>query len=201
MMNMRLLFILSTFLICTHINAGTTPSTQATQLVEAAIERTTHTVRYDGRYVAIDYPNGDVPPNIGVCTDVIIRSYRKLNIDLQRLVHEDMKQHFDLYPSRTVWGLTKTDRNIDHRRLPNLQVFFSRFGKALPISAQPGDYQPGDLVTWMLPGNLPHIGIVTDRIHSQSGNPLIAHNIGAGPQLQDMLFSYPITGHYRYLPH
>ena len=201
MMNMRLLFILLAFLICTHINAGTTPSSQATQLVEAAIERTTHTVRYDGRYVAIDYPNGDVPPNIGVCTDVIIRSYRKLNIDLQRLVHEDMKQHFDLYPSRTIWGLTKTDRNIDHRRVPNLQVFFSRFGKALPISTQQGDYQPGDLVTWMLPGNLPHIGIVTDRIHGQSGNPLIVHNIGAGPQLQDMLFSYPITGHYRYLPH
>ena len=201
MMNIRLLFILPAFFICTHINAGTTPSNQATQLVEAAIERTTHTVRYDGRYVAIDYPNGDVPPNIGVCTDVIIRSYRKLNIDLQRLVHEDMKQHFDLYPSRTIWGLTKTDRNIDHRRVPNLQVFFSRFGKALPISTQPSDYQPGDLVTWMLPGNLPHIGIVTDRIHGQSGNPLIAHNIGAGPQLQDMLFSYPITGHYRYLPH
>ncbi|MFO8085397.1 MAG: DUF1287 domain-containing protein [Desulfobacterales bacterium] len=172
----------------------------ADDLVKAALERTRHSVRYDGRYISIPYPGGDVPSNIGVCTDMIIRSYRKIGIDLQELVHLDMKSDFDAYPSRRIWGLTKPDTNIDHRRVPNLQVFFSRKGEKLLVSSNADDYEPGNIVTWMLPDNLPHIGIVTDKIHPISGNPLIVHNIGAGPKLEDMLFSYPISGHYRFLP-
>ena len=169
-------------------------------LVQAAIERTGNVVRYDGRYVTIPYPGGDVPGDTGVCTDVIIRSYRKVGIDLQRLVHEDMSAHFVLYPSKKLWGLKQPDANIDHRRVPNLRVFFARHGQTLPLSADPHDYLPGDLVTWMLPGELPHIGIVTDRLDSDSGNPLIVHNVGLGPRMEDRLFAYRITGHYRYLP-
>lgn len=169
-------------------------------LVHAALERTKHTIRYDGSYFSMAYPNGDVPAHIGVCTDVIIRSYRAIGTDLQALVHEDMATNFAQYPSKKIWGLNTTDRNIDHRRVPNLQVFFSRHGTTLPVSRNPRDYAPGDLVTWRLPGNLPHIGIVTDRISEHSGNPLIVHNIGAGPKLDDMLFSYEITGRYRYVP-
>ena len=169
-------------------------------IVAAAIDRTYHSVRYDGSYMSIPYPNGDVPESIGVCTDVVIRSYRALGIDLQRLVYEDMSQNFDSYPSRRIWGLSSTDRNIDHRRVPNLQVFFTRNGVKLSVSSRKKDYAPGDIVTWMLPGNLPHIGIVTDQQSVSTGNPLIVHNIGAGPQKNDMLFSYQITGHYRYVP-
>ncbi|MET0071738.1 MAG: DUF1287 domain-containing protein [Candidatus Thiodiazotropha sp.] len=170
------------------------------RLVVAALERTTHSVRYDGSYLSIGYPNGDVPDNIGVCTDVLIRAYRALDIDLQQLVHEDMNSHFERYPSRRIWGLEKADSNIDHRRVPNLQVFFSRHGRSLPVTQRGSDYSSGDIVTWMLPGNLPHIGIVTDRLSAETGAPLIVHNIGAGPKLEDMLFHYPITGHYRYMP-
>lgn len=170
------------------------------ELVAAALERTQHQVSYNGAYFRLDYPNGDVPPNIGVCTDVIIRAYRAVGTDLQVKVHEDMAANFAAYPSRRIWGLSATDRNIDHRRVPNLQAFFRRHGEALPISQAPADYAPGDMVTWMLPGNLPHIGIVTDRTSEGSNNPLIVHNIGAGPVLEDMLFDYPVTGHYRYHP-
>lgn len=187
---------LALFLVPAHAE----PPAPEARLVAAALERTQHTVRYDGRYLSIPYPNGDVPAEIGVCTDEIIRSYRQLDIDLQQRVHEDMRRHFDAYPSRRIWGLSRPDRNIDHRRVPNLQTYFSRHGVALPISADPADYAPGHLVTWMLPGNLPHIGIVTDVIHPVSGRPMIMHNIGAGPMLEDMLFDYRITGHYRYLP-
>lgn len=169
-------------------------------LVEAALERTQHQVSYNGAYYRLDYPNGDVPANIGVCTDVVIRTYRSLGVDLQVLVHEDMVANFAAYPSKRIWGLSSTDRNIDHRRVPNLQAFFVRHGKSLPISQTPSDYLPGDLVTWMLPGNLPHIGIVTDNLAVSTGNPKVVHNIGAGPQLEDMLFDYRITGHYRYEP-
>lgn len=172
----------------------------ADQLVAAAIERTSHFVIYDGAYRKIPYPGGDVSPYKGVCTDVVIRSYRKLGIDLQKLVHLDMKHNFSIYPSKKLWGLNKPDTNIDHRRVPNLQTFFSRKGKKLPITKNASDYKPGDLVTWMLPNNRPHIGIVTDRIHSRSGNPKIVHNIGWGPKLEDVLFDYTITGHYQYLP-
>ena len=166
-------------------------------IATAAFERTKSIVIYDGSYVKIDYPNGDVSPQRGVCSDVVIRTYRSLGIDLQKNVHEDMVANFDAYPSRRIWGLTRTDTNIDHRRVPNLQAFFQRHGTALAISQDHQDYQPGDLVTWMLPGNLPHIGIVSDK-KSNNGIPLIVHNIGLGPKLENMLFRYKITGHYRY---
>lgn len=167
-----------------------------TELVQAAIERTTHQVTYDGRYLKIAYPGGDVPDNIGVCTDLVIRSYRKIGIDLQKEVHEDMRAHFSAYPKN--WGLKRPDTNIDHRRVPNLQVFFRRHGKELPVTKDAQEYKVGELVTWMLPGNLPHIGIVTDKRSVDGKRPLIVHNIGQGPKLEDMLFAYPITGHYRY---
>lgn len=170
------------------------------KLSDAALLRTQASVTYDGRYLAIAYPNGDVPANIGVCTDVVIRSYRTLGIDLQQLVHEDIRANFSDYPSKRIWGLTRPDTNIDHRRVPNLQAFFRRHGETLAISDRASDYQPGELVTWMLPGNLPHIGIVSDQRSAISGNPLIIHNIGSGPEIGDILFSFEITGHYRYWP-
>ena len=178
----------------------TVPALAATadQLVAAALERTRHKVAYDPAYRTIAYPMGDVPASTGVCTDEVIRAYRALGMDLQRLVHEDMRADFSAYPRN--WGLERPDRNIDHRRVPNLRVFFTRHGKSLPVTAHGGDYAPGDLVTWNLPGNLPHIGIVTDRRSADGTRPLIVHNIGAGPTLEDMLFDYEITGHYRYLP-
>lgn len=168
--------------------------------VAAATERTQHSVTYDGTYHSINYPNGDVPSDRGVCTDVIIRSYRGIGVDLQQLVHEDMQKNFNQYPSKRIWGLSKTDSNIDHRRVPNLQAFFKRHGEELIVSSDQNMYTPGDLVTWMLPGNLPHIGIVSDKINSRTGDPLIIHNIGAGPKLNDILFKYKITGHYKFVP-
>lgn len=170
------------------------------RIVEAAKERTEHFVVYNGSYRKIDYPNGDVPKNIGVCTDVVIRTYRALGIDLQALVHEDMRDNFSLYPSKRIWGLTKPDTNIDHRRVPNLQVFFERHGESQVTSNTSADYQAGDIVTWILPNNRPHIGIVTDELSKDKLRPLIVHNIGWGPKMEDMLFTYKITGHYRYKP-
>jgi uncharacterized protein YijF (DUF1287 family) len=174
------------------------PSAFTQQLVAAAIERTHHVVRYDPAYVRIPYPNGDVPADTGVCTDEIIRIYRAVGIDLQKEVHEDMQANFSTYPNQTRWGLTHTDTNIDHRRVPNLMVFFSRKGQKLPLSLRAEDYSPGDLVTWDLGGNVPHIGMVIDRKSPQSGRHLIIHNIGAGPKIEDVLFNWRITGHYRY---
>jgi len=188
------------FIILVIFSQSAVSSSFENALVNAAVERTKHDVRYDGAYLSIPYPNGDVPSDIGVCTDVIIRAYRAIGADLQRLVHEDMASHFSVYPSTRIWGLKTTDRNIDHRRVPNLQVFFTRHGTQLPVTNNARDYKPGDIVSWMLPGNLPHIGIVTDRMSSSSDHPLIAHNIGAGPKLEDMLFDYKITGHYKYVP-
>lgn len=176
-----------------------TASFTAEDLVLQAKERLKHSVSYDGRYIAIDYPGGDVPANIGVCTDVIIRSYRGLGLDLQQLVHEDIKANFDQYPSKRIWGLSRPDKNIDHRRVPNLQVFFERNGESLAISKNGGDYRAGDIVSWMLPGNLPHIGIVVDENSSETGLPMIVHNIGSGPKMDDLLFAYTVTGHYRFI--
>ena len=166
------------------------------RLVSAARQQARGDVTYDGAYTRIGYPMGDVPSNRGVCTDVVIRAYRAIGIDLQVLVHEDMRAHFALYPR--LWGLRQPDRNIDHRRVPNLQKFLERAAAQVPKGRTAAAYLPGDLVTWMLPGNLPHIGIVSDRQAPRSSNPLIIHNIGAGPVEEDMLFAYPITGHYRY---
>ncbi|MCJ8268240.1 MAG: DUF1287 domain-containing protein [Psychrosphaera sp.] len=172
----------------------------ADNLVAAAHERLKSKVTYDGSYIAIPYPNGDVPKNIGVCTDVVIRAYRTIGIDLQQLVHEDMKSAFSAYPSKRMWGLTTTDSNIDHRRVPNLRTFFKRHGEVLKVSKNAADYKPGDLVTWTLGAGLPHIGIVVDKKHGFSGNPMIVHNVGQGPKMDDFLFSFKITGHYRYGP-
>lgn len=166
------------------------------KLSEAAISITKDKVIYDPKYVSIPYPNGDVPKNKGVCTDVVIRSYRKLGIDLQKEVHEDMKKNFSLYPK--TWGLRTTDTNIDHRRVPNLQVFFTRKGKSLGVSEKPSDYETGDLVTWIINGKLPHIGIVTHKKSADGKRNLIVHNVGAGQVLEDCLFRYEITGHYRF---
>jgi len=170
---------------------------EARRLVAAAVAQTGTVVTYDGSYRRIAYPGGDVPENIGVCTDVVIRAYRKLGVDLQVKVHEDMKRAFASYPQ--LWALAGPDPNIDHRRVPNLQTFFRRAGAQLPVSREGTSYRMGDLLTWMLPGNLPHIGLVTDR-SSSSGFPLVVHNIGRGPQVEDVLFAHPITGHYRYGP-
>ena len=172
------------------------PTNFSKKLIKAATERTKHIVRYDGSYRKISYPNGDVPDNVGVCTDVIIRSYRKLGIYLQKDIHEDMKENFDMYPK--LWGLSKPDPNIDHRRVPNLQTLFKRKGILLPVTRNPNDYVAGDIVSWMLPGNLPHIGIVIDLRSGDGTKPLIVHNIGSGPVIEDILFDYQITGHYRY---
>ncbi len=165
------------------------------RLVSAAVSQTAARVTYDGSYRRLAYPGGDVPASIGVCTDVVIRAYRAVGIDLQVKVHEDMRLAFRAYPR--LWGMAAPDSNIDHRRVPNLQTFFRRHGAALRVTRDPGAYLAGDLVTWLLPGNLPHIGIVTGR-NAASGRPMIVHNIGRGPEVEDVLFEYPITGHYRY---
>ncbi len=164
-------------------------------LVSAAIERIHHTVRYDPAYVRIPYPGGDVPADTGVCTDEIIRSYRAVGVDLQKEVHADMEQNFSLYPRK--WIRAQPDSNIDHRRVANLMIFFQRKGEPLPVTGFPADYSPGDLVTYDLGGNVPHIGIVVDR-KGASGRYMIVHNIGQGPRMEDVLFNWKITGHYRY---
>jgi len=171
----------------------------AKRLSNAARERTRHRVVYDGKYVRIGYPWGDVPSNIGVCTDVIIRSYRKLGIDLQSQVHKDMSSSFSAYPNHRKWGLSKPDTNIDHRRVYNLKVFFQRHGKSLPITRNPTHYQPGDLVTWELAPGIGHIGIVVEQRSKQDPKRhLIVHNIAEGPKMEDVLFRFRISGHYRY---
>jgi uncharacterized protein YijF (DUF1287 family) len=167
-------------------------------LVAAVIERTHHTVRYDPAYVRIPYPGGDVPADTGVCTDEIIRSYRAVGIDLQKEVHKDMVQNFSAYPRSWRWLLARPDPNIDHRRVPNLMVFFQRKGQTLPKSSRIEDYSPGDLVTWDLGGGVPHIGIVVNQKSPQTGRYMVVHNIGQGPKIEDVLFNWKITGHYRY---
>src|SRR5688500_12965719 len=168
----------------------------AQALVQAAVAQTSTPVTYDGSYRRIPYPGGDVPASIGVCTDLIVRAYRAVGVDLQVRVHEDMRSAFGSYPQ--LWGLSRADPNIDHRRVPNLQTYFRRRGAQLLIRRDAGDYLPGDLVTWTLPGNLPHIGLVTDQSSPRSERWLIVHNIGRGPEIEDMLFDYPISCHYRY---
>jgi uncharacterized protein len=168
------------------------------KLAAAAIERTNHAVRYDPSYVRIPYPGGDVPEHTGVCTDEVIRAYRALGVDLQKQVHEDMVQNFSAYPHNWNSSSSGPDSNIDHRRVPNLMVFFMRKGQSLPVSYQIDDYLPGDLVTWDLGGNVPHIGIVVDRKNQQTGRDMLVHNIGQGPKMEDVLFNWKITGHYRY---
>jgi len=172
-------------------------ATPPDRLVEAAMAQVGVTTHYDGRYQRIPYPGGDVPLNRGVCTDVLIRAYRKLGIDLQRLVHEDMMKAWTSYPNP--WRMKSPDRSIDHRRVPNLATFFGRHGTALPLSGDAAFFQPGDIVTWQLPSGLPHIGLVS-KGRSEQQVPLIIHNIGQGTRIEDILFQFKITGHYRYFP-
>lgn len=172
-------------------------STFEEKLSNAAISIIDKNVIYTPDYVSLKYPNGDVPAKTGVCSDVVIRAYRKLGIDLQKEVHEDMKANFSQYPTK--WGLKKTDTNIDHRRVPNLEVFFERKGKKLDVSNNPNDYKTGEIVTWMINGKLPHIGIVTHKKSSDGKRPLLVHNVGGGQVLEDCLFSYDIVGHYKYV--
>jgi uncharacterized protein YijF (DUF1287 family) len=166
----------------------------ASPLVDAARGQVGVTLIYDPAYVRLNYPLGDVPIERGVCSDVLIRALRVLGLDLQQRVHEDMRAHFSSYPP--LWGLSRPDRNIDHRRVPNLETWLRRQGAEIAKGDAPTDFQPGDIVSWRLPGNLPHIGIVSDRMNAE-GRPLILHNIGAGTQEQDVLFAWPITAQFR----
>jgi len=183
-------------LLCLLAGMAQAAPMPAERLLAAAYAQIGVTRVYDPSYRRIAFPGGDVPLDRGVCSDVVVRAYRGIGIDLQRLVHEDMRQHFADYPH--LWQLAAPDPNIDHRRVANLAAFFARHGGKLPVSAAAEDYRPGDIVAWRLPGGLAHIGLIADRI--VEGRPLVVHNIGAGAQLEDVLFLFPITGHYRYLP-
>ena len=170
----------------------------AAKFVHAAAGLENKSVSFDGSYRRIGYPFGDVPANIGVCADVVVRAYRAIGVDLQRLVHEDMARNFSLYPK--LWGLHRPDTNIDHRRVPNLRTFFKRQGESLKITDDAHDYRAGDLVIWNLnpQGSLPHIGIITSKRTADGARPLIMHNMGGGQVFEDILFTYKITGHFRY---
>ena len=167
------------------------------KISDSAIELTNKSVIYNGDYYSIPYPNGDVPDGIGVCTDVVIRTYRSVGLDLQKEVHEDMEANFELYPK--IWGLSKPDSNIDHRRVPNLMTYFKRQGAEIPITENGKDYLPGDIVSWSLGGGLTHIGVVVNKKSNDNKRFMIVHNIGGGQVLEDCLFNYTITGHYRFL--
>ena len=174
------------------------PNSFAEKLSNAAIQIIDKDIVYTPDYVKLKYPNGDVPSKTGVCTDVIIRAYRKLNIDLQKEVHEDMVANFTKYPNLKKWGLKTTDKNIDHRRVPNLEVFFGRKGKTLPITQNANDYKTGEIVTWMINDKLPHIGIITHLKSTDGKRNLVVHNVGSGQVLEDYLFNYKIVGHFQY---
>ena len=163
-------------------------------LVAAARGQVGVTTGYDGSYARLDYPGGDVPRERGVCTDVLVRAYRALGADLQVLVHEDLGANWARYPH--AWGAAP-DRNIDHRRVPNLETFFRRHGEALPVSTRAADYATGDIVSWRLANGLPHIGIVS---RADPEAPLVVHNIGQGAREEAVLFAYRIVGHWRYAP-
>lgn len=193
MKSIKTIFLFLVFSII-HIHAQTEFKIR---LADSAVSLIKQQVIYDPAYFSIDYPNGDIPAGKGVCTDVVIRAYRKLGVDLQQLVHGDMKENFELYPRN--WGLTKPDPNIDHRRVPNLMVFFSRFGKELVKSVNANDYKPGDIVCWNLGGGITHIGIVVNKKSIDDERYLIVHNIGAGQVLADCLFDFKIIGHYEFV--
>jgi len=168
----------------------------ARSFLDATHRQTESFVLYDSKYTKIAYPNGDVPLSRGVCADVVIRAYRAIGIDLQKLVHEDMVANFDLYPKR--WGLKAPDPNIDHRRVPNLRTFFQRRGAAVAVSKSGADYKPGDIVSQVLPDGRPHIGLVSGQLNGAGNAPLLIHNIGRGTRAEDILFALEITGHYRF---
>ena len=172
------------------------PSHQIRQVVAGAVEQTGYTRLYDPTYVQLAYPGGDPPPDRGVCSDVVVRAFRRAGVDLQKEIHEDMARHFAAYPNS--WHMRGPDSNIDQRRVPNLMTYFTRMGKAQPISKQPEDYLPGDVVAWDLGNGVLHIGVITDTRAPDSRDYEIVHNIGAGARLEDVLFSWTIIGHYRY---
>lgn len=190
---LRLLAIFALLLPATAIADPISPT--AAKLVDSALSQIGVTVRYDPAYTSIPFPGGDVPMDRGVCTDVVVRAYRTLGMDLQLLVNQDMHKAFNVYPRN--WGLSKPDANIDHRRVLNLMTYFKRQGAALPVTSNPADYKPGDVVTWNLPDGRPHVGLVTAKV-SPAHNPMIVHNIGMGAQLEDVLFTFTITGHFHY---
>lgn len=183
-------------LLLIFLNAAMAQSDFFGRLADSAYTLTRQKVVYDLSYFRIPYPMGDVPANKGVCTDVVIRAYRKMGIDLQQEVHEDMRQNFLLYPK--YWGLKTADRNIDHRRVPNLMKFFSRKGMVLPISRNATNYHAGDIVCWQLPRGMKHIGLVVKQKSNDQQRPLVIHNIGNGQVVEDVLFAFPVIGHYRY---
>ncbi|MDF1714938.1 MAG: DUF1287 domain-containing protein [Akkermansiaceae bacterium] len=185
------LFLFLTLLACGEPSV----QTKSGRLVAEARKQIGVTTTYDGSYVALKYPNGDVPMERGVCTDVVIRALRKLDFDLQKLVHEDMKKNFSKYPR--IWGLARTDKNIDHRRVPNLRRYFERRGIEQKLTEDSANFKPGDLVTCKVPGNRPHIMIVSDKKNSE-GVPYVIHNIGGGASEDNDLFTYKLTGHYRW---
>jgi len=191
MKKILLIILLLGFKLC-----FTQTAVEQIDLSECALELTKKNVTYDPSYFSIDYPNGDVPSDKGVCTDVVIRAYRKIGIDLQKEVHEDMKANFNAYPK--IWGLKSTDKNIDHRRVPNLMTFFKRKGAEKSISEESIDYKPRDIVCWNLGGAITHIGIVVEKKARDGKRNLIVHNIGGGQVLEDCLFDFKIIGHYRY---
>lgn len=166
------------------------------RLADSAMTLTLDKVEYDPSYFQIEYPNGDIPAHKGVCTDVVIRAYRKLGIDLQKEVHEDMRANFDTYPKH--WGLSKPDKNIDHRRVPNLMTYFTRHGSVQKGTQHADDYQPGDIVCWDLGRGVTHIGIVSKKKSNDGQRYLIIHNIGAGQVAEDMLFDFKIIGHFKF---
>ena len=165
-------------------------------VIDGAIEQVGKTTGYDASYQKIDYPNGDVPIETGVCSDVIVRAFRNASIDLQKEVHEDMKANFSEYPAK--WGLSGTDANIDHRRVPNLKTFFARKGREMATTGSADTLLPGDIVTWDLGGGVDHVGIVVNVWYKPTQRYLIVHNIGAGTRMEDVVFAWKITGHYRY---
>jgi len=170
-------------------------SPQLKQMLDGAIAQAGVTTGYDPAYVALEYPGGDVPEKTGVCSDVVVRAFRKAGIDLQKEVHEDMKAARGEYPTK--WGAIGPDKNIDHRRVLNLMKYFQRHGKSLPISDAATDYQPGDVVAWELTSGIDHIGIVTNMLSESADRYLIVHNIGAGTRIEDVMFAWTIKGHYR----
>ena len=185
-----------TFLLCINL-AFSQQLLDPLKISDSAIELTNKMVTYDGAYYSIPYPNGDVPDGIGVCTDVVIRTYRAVGLDLQKEVHEDMKANFKLYPQ--LWNLKRPDKNIDHRRVPNLMKYFKRQGAEISITDNGKDYLPGDVVSWDLGGGLTHIGVVVDKKSNDNKRFMIVHNIGGGQVLEDCLFNFTINGHYRFI--
>lgn len=188
--------ILNILVFISTISIAVGQSSFYDRLADSTLTLTKQIVRYDPTYFQLDYPNGDVPKDKGVCTDVVIRAYRKFGIDLQKEVYEDMKINFSKYPQN--WGLSKPDKNIDHRRVPNLMTFFTRQGTTKPMTNHSKDYLPGDIVCWNLGGSVTHIGIVVKKKSEDGQRHLIVHNIGGGQVMEDCLFNFKIIGHYRY---